>query len=156
MGLEVGADAVSEEGFDDLLLGGDGLGMAGAAATGVLDGQVEGGGPGFVWGGGIGASLEEALDSGGATVADGAVEGRSAVGVLGVEAGAVFQEEIDGGDLVFGVPGGAWNEAISRVVERGAVAVVAGGVGIGSRGQQELDAFGPIASGGEVRAVSPA
>ena len=73
--FEVGAHFSIEEGLDDLALGGFGFVGAGAAATGVLDGEVKWGGAGIVLGGGIAAEFEELLDGGGAAGTDGAVEG---------------------------------------------------------------------------------
>ena len=85
MVFEVGAHFSIEEGLDDLALGGFGFVGAGAAATCVLDGEVERRGAGIVLGGGIAAEFEELLDGGGAAGTDGAVEWGGFVFVTGVE-----------------------------------------------------------------------
>ena len=81
----MGTHAGGQKGLDDLALGVNGRGSAGAAAAGVLDGEVERRGAGIVLGGGIAAEVEELLDGGGAAGTDGAVEWGGSVFVPGVE-----------------------------------------------------------------------
>src|SRR5262249_51039945 len=134
--FEIRADAKSEESLDDLALGTQGFGSAAAAATGVLHGEMERSGAGFVCCGGVAASVEKEVHSVGGASSDGAVQGRGAVLVLSVKVRTLIEEAANGGFLSFGVPRGASDEGIGGVMKRRAATMISCCVRIGAVREQ--------------------
>ena len=149
--LRLGRTPKEKNVFNDLTLCIHRLWRTAAAASSVLDRQMEWRGPRFVLHPWIAPGLEKELYGGGGTCSDCAVQGSGAIHVSRIDVSSVVEEALDRSNLLSRIPCRTGDEPVCGVMQWCASAMIACRVRIGTCVEQQADYFNAITGGSQMQ-----